>query len=72
VQGTLGSGSRDHDWNVSGVNPAIANAWEEINHGYNWRWEAHASLDLVGLFNEIKTLIGYVKTVIDIVGPVLG
>jgi hypothetical protein len=71
VAGTISSGSRDHDWNISGVNPAIARNWESINRGVSNQWRARASLDLAGMFNDIKTVIGYVAEVVAVVGPLV-
>jgi hypothetical protein len=71
VGGTLSSASRDHDWNISGVNPALAQTYESINRGYNSQLRASASLDVAGLFNDIKTVIGYVAQVVAVVGPLL-
>lgn len=72
VHGTFSFGSRDHDWNVSGVNPALASAWESVNRGNTWQMRARASLDLVGMFNDIKTVIGFVQQVVAVVGPIVG
>jgi hypothetical protein len=71
VAGTIGSGSRDHFWNASGTNAAIAAAWPAIQQGWNWRWEARVSLDLGGIFSSIASLIGPVTTFITVVGPLL-
>jgi hypothetical protein len=72
VAGTISPGSRDHDWNISGVNPALARSWESLNRGYNSQVRARASLDVVGLFNDIKAVIGYVSQVVAVVGPIVG
>jgi hypothetical protein len=72
VAGTISSGSRDHNWNISGVNPAIASTWESLNRGYNSQLRARASFDVVGLFNDIKAVIGYVAEVVRVVGPIVG
>jgi hypothetical protein len=72
VAGTVSPGSRDHNWNVSGVNPALARTWESMNRGYSYQWRARASFDVVGMFNDIKAVIGYVADVVAVVGPVLG
>jgi hypothetical protein len=72
VQGTINPfGSRDHNWNNAGYNQSLQAAWHDIQQGYSWRWEAKTSLDLAGMFDEIKTVIGYVSTVISVVGPLL-
>jgi len=71
VAGTISPGSRDHDWNISGVNPALARTWESINRGASHQWRARASLDVVGMFNDIKTYLGYIKEVVAIVGPLV-
>jgi hypothetical protein len=72
VAGTISPGSRDHDWNISGVNPAFARTWESINRGYSHQWRARASLDVMGMFNDIKTYLGYVKEIVAVVGPIVG
>ena len=43
VHGTFEPGSRDFDFNQSGVNPAIAAAWPELSRG--WRWSQRATAD---------------------------
>jgi hypothetical protein len=72
VAGTISPGSRDHDWNISGVNPALARTWESLNRGYTSQVRARASLDVAGMFNDIKTVIGYVSQVVAVVGPIVG
>jgi hypothetical protein len=71
VNGTVSPGSRDHNWNVSGVNPALARTWESLNRGYSSQWRARASFDVVGMFNDIKAVIGYVAEVVAVVGPIV-
>jgi len=71
VAGTFEPGSRDYDFNQSGNNPAIKNAWNNMmQHGYGWGWSSNASWDLVGLLNQVKTYIGYAQTVIQVVGAI--
>jgi len=69
VAGTFEPGSRDHDFNQSGNNPAIQSAWNDLmEYGYGWGWNSRASWDLMGMLNQIKTYIGYVQTVVQVVG----
>jgi hypothetical protein len=71
VGGTFFGGSRDHDWNISGVNPALAGAWESLNRGNSSQVRARASVDLAGIFGDIKAVIGYVSQVVAVVGPLV-
>jgi hypothetical protein len=65
-------GSRDHDWDNSGYNSQLQANWSHVQQqGWNWQANANTSLDFGTLFNEIKQVIGYVQTVISVVGPLL-
>jgi hypothetical protein len=71
VGGAIFGGSRDHDWNISGVNPALAAAWESLNRGNTSQVRSRASVDLAGIFSDIKAVIGYISQVVAVVGPIV-
>jgi hypothetical protein len=62
--------NRDHDWSTSGYNASLQASWHDIQQGYSQKWEATESWDLNGLFNDIKAAIGYVSTVVSVVGAI--
>ncbi|OUS88233.1 hypothetical protein [Rhodococcus sp. NCIMB 12038] len=65
VHGTFEPGSRDFDWNRSGTNPALRNAWPIFNaQGYRWRWSAAANLDITPLVDSISKALGVVGAVV--------
>lgn len=65
-------GSRDHNWDDTGYNPQLQADWSHVQQqGWNWDANVNTSLDVGTLFSEIKTVIGYVQTVISVVGPLL-
>jgi hypothetical protein len=68
VQGTLGAGSRDYDWNQSGKSDAIAAAWPSIDNGLLSSWHAEASWDVSRIFSDLLSGMGFVGKVIEIGG----
>jgi hypothetical protein len=68
LHGTFEPGSRDDDWNISGTNPAIANAWDDISAGYHWQCSAEVNMDLAQLVDSTVKTTGDVMTVIAVVG----
>ncbi|MFD9662877.1 hypothetical protein ACFWAY_14820 [Rhodococcus sp. NPDC059968] len=65
LHGTFEPGSRDFDWNRSGTNPALRNAWPIFNaQGYRWRWSASANLDIGPLITGLGQAIGVVGAVV--------
>ncbi|MGW0042676.1 hypothetical protein [Rhodococcus sp. NPDC003348] len=65
VHGTFEPGSRDFDWNVSGTNPALRNAWPAFNaQGYRWRWAASANLDISSLIDGVGKAVGAIGAVV--------
>jgi hypothetical protein len=71
VHGTFDSGSRDYDWDNQGVNPALADAWDDLSAGCTQKWSAQANIDLGGIFKSIETAVGAIAQVIAVVGPLL-
>lgn len=67
LQGTFESGSRDDDWNDAGVNVVIANAWDNLCHGYHWHWDAGVNFDLGQLLNLAKGAVSTAASIIEIV-----
>jgi hypothetical protein len=71
VHGTFDAGSRDYDWNIQGNNAALVDAWDDLSAGFAQQWKASASLDIAGIWNDIKTAVGAIAQVVAIVGPLL-
>lgn len=67
--GTFEPGSRDYDWDVPGNNAALAAAWDDLSAGYVSKATASASIDIAGLWSEIKTAVGVIEQVVAVVGP---
>ena len=68
VAGTITSGSRDWDFGINGVNPAIAAAWADLSAGWNGQCNANAGLDLDGLWGTVKAGLGAVGPIVAVVG----
>jgi hypothetical protein len=67
MAGTIQSGSRDDNWDVSGTNPALAAAWSDlVQGGGRWYWEAAVNLDLTSLVDDLKKTADFVATVVSI------
>lgn len=65
-------GSRDHDWDDTGTNPQLQADWSNIQQqGWSWQAQTDTSLDVGTLFNDIKPYIGYIQTVVSVVGAIL-
>lgn len=67
VHGTFDSGSRDDDWNISGVNPAIAAAWLPLAMGWSWTVRSGANLDFGGLLDAAIGAVGTATKIVAIV-----
>jgi hypothetical protein len=67
VQGTLGAGSRDHDWNATGTNAALAQAWPQIEEGFGQVAKARSDWDVARIFSDIKSAFSWVGTIVDVV-----
>jgi hypothetical protein len=71
--GSMGGfgGDRDFNWNNSGKNAAIADAWDDLSAGCWWEWQAKSGLDLGGIIKELESVVGTIVQVIAVVGPLL-
>jgi hypothetical protein len=56
VAGTIGSGSRDFNWDTSGTNPALAQALPVED--YDWSWNAAANINIGDLINSVTGAVG--------------
>jgi hypothetical protein len=56
VAGTIGSGSRDFNWDTSGTNPALAQALPVDD--YDWSWNAAANINIGDLINSVTGAVG--------------
>jgi hypothetical protein len=72
THGTFEPGSRDYDWNVSGTNFTIGDAWDEISIHHTATWRASVNADIGALWNTIRSTIGDIVGVVTIVGKVVG
>ncbi|WP_438022389.1 hypothetical protein [Sorangium sp. So ce233] len=68
VHGTFEPGSRDHDWNISGRNDAIASAWSDLEAGWTARWDASAKFGFEDILKAVLGPLGAVREVIKVVG----
>ena len=69
--GTVGGGSRDASWNISGTNVLIASGWNDLWAGWSYKWDASANIDLGSIWNAVKGAIGTIGQVVAVVGPLL-
>ena len=70
VHGTLGTGSRDFNWELSGTHPGLAAAWGELEAGWNWQAQSATSLDWAKVWGDVRGALGEVHSVSAVVGPV--
>jgi hypothetical protein len=66
MSGTLGGGSRDDNWDVTGSDPRLAANWADLE-GCNWYWQANVNADLGPLVNQLEQAAGIVLGVIGII-----
>jgi hypothetical protein len=64
--------SRDFDFNLQGNNSAIVSAWDDLSISYSSECSARVALDFATLWNNIKSSIGAIQSVVSVVGPLLG
>jgi|SRR5215471_1164177 len=67
LHGTTESGSRDENWNDSGQNKAIADAWDALSAGNAWHWNAAVNCDLGQLVDAATKAVGVAAKVVTIV-----
>lgn len=70
LAGTVEPGSRDGDWNISGVNPAIQAGWNDLYAQWRWSWRARVNMDLGGIINLVKDAISTVSTITSVIAIV--
>ena len=71
MAGTLGSSSRDDDWNVAGVSAAIRANWANLVGGTSAAGAA-ANLDIASLGAAVLTALGVVVQVTPVAGTAFG
>jgi hypothetical protein len=69
--GGILDGPREVLWNKPGNNPAIATHWNDLTAGYSYTCQSRADMDLQGLWDSAKSVIGTVGEVVAVVGPLL-
>ncbi len=67
VHGTFSSGSRNDNWNDTGVNKDIATHWKEFSK-YTWKSSASTKLNADELLEDLQTAAAVAGTVISVVG----
>jgi hypothetical protein len=66
MAGTLESGSRDDNWDVSGTDPRLAAGWADLE-GCQEYWKADTSADWNPLIGQIEQVAGIVLSVVGII-----
>jgi hypothetical protein len=72
VSGTLGAGSRDFTWKLSGTEAEISNAWADLAAGWSWQAQSGTGQEWGGLWGDVKGALGEVGLVTAVVGPMFG
>jgi len=72
VSGTLGAGSRDFTWKLSGTEAELANAWADLAAGWSWQAQSGTGQEWGGLWGDVKGALGEVGVVTAVVGPLFG
>jgi hypothetical protein len=67
MHGTFESGSRDYNWNKSGSNPAIRDAWKASGGGWSYSCKTRVNINLGSLVDSAFQVVGYASKVIAIV-----
>src|SRR5260370_599154 len=66
MAGTLGGGSRDDNWDVSGTDPRLAANWADLE-GCSWYWQANVNADWGPLINQLEQAAGVILGVVGII-----
>jgi hypothetical protein len=66
MAGTLGGGSRDDNWDVTGNDPRLAANWADLE-GCSWCWKANVNADFGPLVNQLEQVAGVVLGVVSII-----
>ena len=66
LAGTVGSGSRDDDWDISGNDPNIAAHWPDLAIGATARQQSTTDADTVSAFNDLLAVAGAVLGVVQV------
>ncbi|MEU7144273.1 hypothetical protein ABZ942_32850 [Nocardia sp. NPDC046473] len=63
VSGLLG-GSRNWNWNTSGSNQAVAEAWPDLSAGHSWHGSATVGVNINATIDQLKTAVGAIGALI--------
>jgi hypothetical protein len=63
MAGTFEPGSRDDDWNDSGINPALAQGWNDLAPAWRWHCRAYVNWDIWGAVNQLLQIIAAAQAV---------
>ncbi|MDP9842189.1 hypothetical protein J2853_001400 [Streptosporangium lutulentum] len=66
VHGTFDSGSRDFDFNVSEINPALSAAWPELSEGWKWSRRASTGLSFAHIVDAAKDALKIAGSIIPL------
>ncbi|MDA2186084.1 hypothetical protein PDN25_29415 [Bacillus cereus] len=67
THGTFESGSRDDNWGVSGVNPALQAGWNALEQGWSWHWEARVNADFGVFLDDIVKVVAAGTAIANVV-----
>src|SRR5262249_19783847 len=70
VAGTLGSGSRDFDWNESDKNDLIREFWSDLRNGTASFTKSYEDTGVLGTLEDIVTAIGEFYALAFLLSPV--
>lgn len=77
IAGTLASGSRDLDWDITGTNPEIQRNWADLLRGSRGecRTQVDVTIDIADLISQVKKAVevaGEVIKVVQVVAQLVG
>jgi hypothetical protein len=72
VSGTLGAGSRDFTWKLSGTEAELGAAWADLQAGWSWQAQSGTGLEWGGLWGDVKGALSEASVVTAVVGPMFG
>ncbi|MFT3775456.1 MAG: hypothetical protein QM820_59675 [Minicystis sp.] len=67
--GSVSAFSRNHEWNESGQNGALASGWSDLQHGgVRFAWQASTRIPISDIFDWVFKAFGAVTTVLSVIG----
>ncbi|MET9375542.1 hypothetical protein ABZX98_15500 [Streptomyces sp. NPDC002992] len=71
VAGTLGSGSRDFDWNESGINPGLESDWDSMRNASAAFTKWYEDTGMLGALEDMAEVVGEFLVVNVVAGPLV-